>query len=422
VNAQVPYSNTQLSIPVSSNLKIVPGARYLSGYTLYRLNAIGVINDGDETKVALKSELKFPLSTWLAGGHLQYIFPISKRRVMSINGGIYTNISDGTGRMNDQDWIDDIQIGFTKARQSNLEMLHTNITLKYQFLNTGYSEIYLLGNIFYQRLNFENTGYWGWVVNYYSNILYEVQGTKPTVNYKVQYLNPQLGLGFRFPILQSVLFELESSAGITIAKDEDDHLLRSKLSKGDAIGFSTFSTFKLHFTPFNLGKHSIFLNLYGDLQYIYAKGEQRQEWYANMGQPAGTIIEEIPYQFESLQYAFGINIGLNLNLSGKYKSSYSFPAERSFYRTTEQSEEIGYELTGNKLTIKWRPVENAMYNIYGRPAGAESWVKLNKVQMSENYITFKKTQLEGRYQFKVIIYLKDGYSIETKILNVVFKN
>jgi hypothetical protein len=129
---------------------------YLSGYTLYRLEAIGVFDDPNQPKVRIKSELNFPLHTWLAGGELQYTFPISKGHAFSVSAEIYTNIGNDYGQMTDQDWIDGIQIAYTEAQQTTLEALYGDITLKYHFFNTTYSGIYLLGRLLYQRFDLKN--------------------------------------------------------------------------------------------------------------------------------------------------------------------------------------------------------------------------------------------------------------------------
>ncbi|MCK5455264.1 MAG: hypothetical protein KAJ16_12930, partial [Calditrichia bacterium] len=153
-----------------------------------------------------------------------------------------------------------------------------------------------------------------------------------------------------------------------------------------------------------------------------ANGEQTQRWYADRGQPAGTTIAGIPYHFESLQFYLGISVGLNLNLTGQSRVSSPPPTNNRMNGEFEQLEEIDYEFSGNQFTIKWKPVAHASYDIYGKFAEKDTWIKLNKMQISDNYMVFAKTQLAGHFQFKVVIHLKEGYILETKILDIVINN
>jgi len=48
----------------------------------------------------------------------------------------------------------------------------------------------------------------------------------------------------------------------------------------------------------------------GDIFYQHAEGDVTQTWYRNEDQPAGTVIANIPYTIESLQYELGVRIGV----------------------------------------------------------------------------------------------------------------
>jgi hypothetical protein len=47
----------------------------------------------------------------------------------------------------------------------------------------------------------------------------------------------------------------------------------------------------------------------GQVRYYQAEGNQTQRWYKDEGDiTAGTVIDDIPHEFESLQYSVGLQI------------------------------------------------------------------------------------------------------------------
>ena len=95
------------------------------------------------------------------------------------------------------------------------------------------------------------------------------------------------------------------------SSDTDDHLLRGRISEGDATGLSLNANTDLRVLSTEALGGSLFLDLMGWLRYYYATGDQTQTWYKDEGSnPAGTVVSGIAYEVDSLQYGFGLRLGL----------------------------------------------------------------------------------------------------------------
>jgi hypothetical protein len=51
------------------------------------------------------------------------------------------------------------------------------------------------------------------------------------------------------------------------------------------------------------------LSVLGELTFYHAEGDTDQTWYRDEDLPAGTQINDIPYEIESLQARIGITLG-----------------------------------------------------------------------------------------------------------------
>ncbi len=94
-------------------------------------------------------------------------------------------------------------------------------------------------------------------------------------------MTSHLGLKSQTIFGSKAILILATSVGLLFTSDEDDYLLRGRISEADAIRVAIQS--------------------------------QRQEWYRDEGSiPLGTVEDNIPYKTESLQYTLGISFGMEL--------------------------------------------------------------------------------------------------------------
>jgi plasminogen activator len=157
------------------------------------------------------------------------------RETLRFNIMWLTNITDGSGKMKDSDWIDgDGQPGLDIYSESNIKLeaniFHVNML--YNFWPIRSISIGPLVGYKYQQFKFDvsNTNQVGYGI--YAP-LYTVSVRGKTLKYKVAYHIPYFGLNSDFLFGGKLEANLKLGyAPWAFAKDRDDHLLRYKLSKG----------------------------------------------------------------------------------------------------------------------------------------------------------------------------------------------
>ena len=317
--------------------------------------------------------------------------------------------------MTDNDWIDNILISYSKSKKLDFKALQAGLHLNYDIVETNFSALYLLTRFEYQNVIEKMVGFTGWAVNYNTNRQTEINGSDPTLNYEVSYLNTQAGLGIRTQIFNRVTIDLSTAVGYIRMKDLDDHLLRFKTAEAIADGLSIYGAMQIKFTPSWFNDLMTF-SLNGEIDYLNASGGQNQTWYADEGNiSAGTRIKDIPYTFSNLQYGFGLNLILNL---GKTLTKVS--AEKRLHEIFNPLKHSGliYRILNNKLVLSWAKLPNSSYNIYGRIRGSSAWHKLNDNPLQDNYVVYDKPPQNMVYQFRIFTVINGKESIYSGIMNV----
>ncbi|MCB9057881.1 MAG: PorV/PorQ family protein [Calditrichae bacterium] len=69
-------------------------------------------------------------------------------------------------------------------------------------------------------------------------------------------------------------------------------------------------------------------------------------------------------------------------------------------KSLESPRDITFLLYDNKLELRWKKQEDALYNVYGRDPD-NKWVKLNSEPVKENYIVFYNPKSGKKYSFSV---------------------
>jgi hypothetical protein len=250
---------------------------YINGYTKYHISF-----DGGA------SELEFPLKAYLAGINLGWGFRNDqKQEIVRMELKWLTNVSDGKGKMEDSDWIDDdadflgipgySHPGKDIYSESDVELrAHiVNINVMYNVWLIKNFSIGPMAGYRYQFFKYDvkNTNQVGYG-EYAPYFTASVRGN--TLKYKISYHIPYFGLSSN--LLLGKVFKTNLSLGyapFAFANDRDDHLLRYKLSKADTDGHAFVGSLN---TTLNLLTH-LYLSAGADYLWIHTKGTQDQYFY-----------------------------------------------------------------------------------------------------------------------------------------------
>lgn len=266
---------------------------YINGYTKYHISF-----DGGA------SELEFPLEAFLAGINLGWDFRNDqKQEIVRMEIKWLTNVSDGKGEMEDSDWIDDDAtfLGIPGYHHSGKDIFsESDVKLRGHIFNgnVAYNQwlikIFSIGPMIgyrYQIFDYDvkNTGQIGYGA-YDPYFTVSVRGS--TLTYKIKYYIPYVGLSSN--LVFGKVFKTNLSlcySPWTVVKDEDNHLLRHKLSKSDTDGHALIGNLN---TSLRLLAH-LYLSAGADYLWIHTTGTQYQSFY-------GVPYYEVDNKIKSLQW------------------------------------------------------------------------------------------------------------------------
>lgn len=285
------------------------GAGYIYGDSTYRIN----LSD-PATGAAIESELKFPIQTLLFTLEAGYIGKDSKNRdAIRIHASYSFDVGSASGKFEDSDWLNDVvdtalvgapHPGKDIYSESDVDLNARvfDIRASYSFWASDGFGIGPLGGYLSQTFDFtardlNQVGYGPYAADYTGS----VPGT--VLTYNVKYSIPYLGIhteaghGFR------MLLDLAYSPWAE-ARDEDDHVLRTKIATAKTSGDAYLAMLGLQMEMED--NNSIVVR--GDYLRIDTKGTQNQYWYGNTtGEPpAGTVIADIPDKITSEQLSFSL--------------------------------------------------------------------------------------------------------------------
>lgn len=271
-------------------LDLTLGHGMLSGDTTYQIGGTVDTPSGSSEIHFPLSELEFPLDVYMlsVGGSLEF----AEKWKLSAN--VKKNINSDAGKMKDSDWgiffDDPDSLDIYSESDADLEALITDINLRYRFYKkSNWSFIAGLG---YLRQNFDyeisNLDQWYPSLNdYYGYDIGHDYVSGKVLEYEVTYNIPYMEIGTQFKIKDK--FRLEASLGyspLVNVTDEDNHILRSKISEGDCDGDAILLSLE--------GRYDFlthwFLTLQLDYMMIETDGKQKQYTY---GEWTATIDQEI---------------------------------------------------------------------------------------------------------------------------------
>lgn len=216
---------------------IAIGTELMSGDTTYSIGyPVTVVGGNTQEGYFPFSQLEWPLDIWLARVDAGVNIGSSWR----INGTIKTNISDPSDPMIDKDWItasnpDQLDI-YSDSTISDFNALILDFDVEWAFLQSQSWNLY--AGLGYQYQKFE---YDGQLIRQYSpSGIPDVEGYgdgSVGITYEMTYKMPYLLAGADFQITPNFIVAGHFSFSPFVdAQDEDHHLLRNKLNKGDMDG------------------------------------------------------------------------------------------------------------------------------------------------------------------------------------------
>lgn len=213
------------------------GVEMMSGDTTYSIGGPVTYYDGTTYQGYFPwSELEWPLDVWFA----RFAVGVDIGQSWRINGVIKTDISDPGDDMIDRDWLTASNPGqldvYSNSNISDFSAFILDVDVEWAFLQGQSWALY--AGVGFQYQDFE---YDGDLVYQYSpsgQPGFEFYGDGSVgITYEVTYTMPYLLIGADFQITPN--FTVEGSfaySPIVNAEDEDHHLLRDRVAKGDMDG------------------------------------------------------------------------------------------------------------------------------------------------------------------------------------------
>ena len=265
------------------------GFGYLTGNTLYHISSYDAAGSG------IESELEFPLNAVLFGLEGGYISKDDQGRdAFKINLQWLTNISSGSGKLKDSDWISsDLDSlpppdgvgaphpGLDIYSESDISLRANIIDIRGSYNNWMSDTLSVgpLGGFLYQNFQFDasnvhQTGYGPYAPGYTVTVPGKV------LTYEVTYAIPYLGI--HSELQPNSKFQAVADIGYSpwaTAEDKDDHLLRQKVSKASTTGNAYVVTLTAQWD----WEDKDFFQVRGQYLDVYTKGTQTQKFYDGSG-------------------------------------------------------------------------------------------------------------------------------------------
>ena len=256
----------------------------LFGSTLYRITV-------PTGQGAIESELDWSLESWLAGITASMGGEGRWRADLSI----HTNLSGGSGVMEDSDWLDGTLFVYSESEvgMDTFSTIVLDVAGRYRIVRSPRWALAGVAGLLYQSFDLTASN-----LRQHSPIGIEgfnavVAG--PVVTYAVSYTVPYLGAALTLTPSPKLSVTLEARGGYARGEDDDDHLLRFKRSGAETEGFALMGKMsgEYDFSP----RFSLTAAL--KTLFIETSGEQIQVFYG--GPAAGTGFAGVPVELDTRQ-------------------------------------------------------------------------------------------------------------------------
>jgi outer membrane protease len=248
----------------------------MSGYCSYEIEATEFVPEYN-LNAKIKSKLEFPLDIRLGGIQYEAYYILDSKKTVQIDLRLYTDLTDPSSKMKDDDWVMGYLISSTKS-DAEVNAFITDIGA---YLNYSLSpKVRLIGGLAYkyQKFSYNIHGIKGWQLDeqlervYFGGIdHYKV------LDYEVTSFLPSIRIGGIYDAFSDVKVNANIAySPLAEVVDEDDHILRGKIIKGKCDdGSATIIELGLHWNITN----KLFLNFNYENLSLTLKGKQRQYYY-----------------------------------------------------------------------------------------------------------------------------------------------
>ncbi len=233
-------------------------------------------------------------------------------------------LTDPTNKMTDEDWINlPVSNGkhYYSYTESNLEADAFSLSAapQYLLLKNNFSSLFIAGS--YNLLYFSQiiTDYEGYKLD--DTDLDGTYDTRTTytpysgeaLDYWILYHIVDLGVTWQIDFGHNFTSFLSAAPSVGLFYDRDDHLLRTKLSTANGLGygFSTSAGIKYTGHGFKGKGWDPYITLFFSYRWFYSDGLQRQYWYGNADPeaPQGTLSTGIPHEITLQDPRISVSIG-----------------------------------------------------------------------------------------------------------------
>lgn len=318
LGAGAPAARAEVSFDVS------PRVGSLSGDTTYEIGgyfAGPTPADSGYTMPRL-SELKFPLDVGMLGigANLTFGFPYvaSGRRkasgALALEAEYGQSFTKDAGELEDSDWTEPdypdmltiYSTSDTELEAKTWELRALVYPIRVQGPLVGW-RVGLGGGYLAQNFSYEASNVWQWSVYPEYNGSYPGKVLTYEVDYEVPYVGMAAGmtLGEGRPVAVSLDARLGYSAWVS-ATDRDDHILRQKVSEGEADGDAVLLNLRCRVTFY---RH-VFVTLGLSSLAIDTEGTQTQTRYADNDEGPAGLIGTIDSKVSSSQALLDFGVGV----------------------------------------------------------------------------------------------------------------
>lgn len=306
------------SAEYKTNATLSPVFGYGFGNSNYEMNTMV---SADSIILYARSKLEFPLDVFWMGGAVELDFVSNGRTDWTADISLVTNINNPSGKMKDSDWYSspgyqELQIAYTES-DVTMSAIMFNAEIARRFYSWGNASTYLTLGFRYLKIDQDIINFSGWQIDLYDEDYPKIYYTYDDLAmlYTIKYIMPTAGLKYRLDINRQSSIAVSAAYALTYAKDEDNHVLRNKLSTADGTGPGFLSKMNYYCKLGDRGSQSRpFINIYAEFFTAKITTGQTQFWYGDdpisPEDDTGTRIEDIPHEITSLQFQIGLNFGL----------------------------------------------------------------------------------------------------------------
>ncbi len=303
--------------PAPAGVNLSVGTGYLAGDTQYQIGGRSVSASGTTDYHFPLSELNFPLDSFILKGNLNVEFTDK----WSLMANAATNITDGTGKMEDSDWLIPGRLDVYSESDTEMDALLLEGKVSYVLYQGYYGQtsvnngsvksdiqfFYAAGLGYkYQKFDFDVSNLHQWYPSDPARLHIWESGL--VLTYEAEYQIPYLELGMAMNAADKFILELGLAyAPLVNFQDEDNHLLRHhgylpghmvNIADHDWNGTAKFINLKGRYN-FNPRWH-----LEAEVEAMNIESEGRSNTYYG-----GVWLYSIKHEIVSRQYSAYISLG-----------------------------------------------------------------------------------------------------------------